>query len=343
MTPKIERKSIGSGAGVDKGVVWLYNMIEFYGNCGGNCSMRIADAHCDTLFSIGVHAEAAENCVVTAERMRRGGVALQTFALFAGAQGPAGHPYEKAVAMCRAMDRVGVPMLLGRLPEEMPEEPTGIISIEGCEVFEGSVARIDEFSARYRVRLAALTWNNENELGYSAKSGSGEGLKPFGKRFVEEAGRRGILCDVSHLNDAGFWELIDKAALPPVASHSNCRALCDTFRNLTDDMIRALIERGGYMGMNFYSNFLCLDRAATIDDVLAHMDHVLELGGEEILGFGSDFDGIESWPEGLGNPADFPALVEKMRAHGYSDELVEKICWKNFWRVLKLAEGHGTI
>lgn len=305
--------------------------------------MRIADAHCDTLFSIGVHGHSAENCTVTAPRMEEGGVCLQTFALFAGSQGPAGQPYQKAVSMCEVMDKVQVPMLLGRLPDEMPDAPAGVISIEGCEIFEGSICRVDEFASRYRVRMAALTWNNENELGYSAKSQSTEGLKPFGLHFVREADRRGILCDVSHLNDAGFWQLVEKAELPPVASHSNCRALANHFRNLTDDMIRALIEREGFMGMNFYSAFLAREGTATLDHLFAHMDHVLELGGEKILGFGSDFDGIDEWPEGLGDPRDFAPLVDLMRAHGYSEETVENICWKNFWRVLKKAEAHASI
>ncbi len=305
--------------------------------------MRIADAHCDTLYSIGVHGRPADSCTVTPERMRRGGVSLQTFALYAGPEGPAGHPYENAVKMCDAMDQAGVPMLTVELPAELPQEPTGIISIEGCEIFEGSVSRIDEFSARYRVRLAALTWNNENELGYSAVSGSGEGLKPFGLRFVREADRRGILCDVSHLNDAGFWELIDKAELPPVASHSDCRALCGMARNLTDDMIKALIEREGFMGINFYSRFLTEEGTPTLEDVFRHIDRVMQLGGEKILGFGSDFDGIEAWPDGLATPADFPALIETMRLHGYGEAAVEAICGGNFWRVLKRAEAHRDI
>ena len=305
--------------------------------------MRIADAHCDTLYSIGVHGRPAEGCVVTSDGMRRGGVCLQTFALFAGGEGPAGHPYENALNMCAAMDDTQVPMLLGDLPEDMPDTPHGILSIEGGEIFEGSVSRIDEFSSKYRIRLAALTWNHENELGYSAVSGSGEGLKPFGLRFVREADRRGILCDVSHLNDAGFWQLIEQAELPPVASHSDCRALCDMPRNLMDDMIRALIERQGFMGINFYSRFLTKEGTPTLEDVFRHIDRVMELGGEKILGFGSDFDGIESWPDGLGSPADFPALIETMRLHGYGEDALSAICWGNFWRVLKQAEAHRSL
>lgn len=126
---------------------------------------------------------------------------------------------------------------------------------------------------------------------------------------MREMNRKGVLCDVSHLNEAGFWDVIEHSTLPPVASHSNARALCEHTRNLTEAQIRAVIEKKGYIGVNFYSAFLANGRAATLEDVYRHVDAILQLGGEDVVGFGSDFDGIDAWPEGLANPADFPALL----------------------------------
>ena len=120
---------------------------------------------------------------------------------------------------------------------------------------------------------------------------------------MREMNRKGVLCDVSHLNEAGFWDVIEHSTLPPVASHSNARALCEHTRNLTEAQIRAVIEKKGYIGVNFYSAFLANGRAATLEDVYRHVDAILQLGGEDVVGFGSDFDGIDAWPEGLANPA----------------------------------------
>lgn len=133
--------------------------------------------------------------------------------------------------------------------------------------------------------------------------------------------------------------MIHNAKIAPAASHSNCRWLTDTPRNLRKEQVRALIERKGFIGINFYADFLAKDRPATLDDVLRNIDEICAMGGEDILGFGSDFDGIETWPEGLGNPADFPNLLELLDKHGYSQAQLEKIAGLNYWRFLKAAEA----
>ena len=130
--------------------------------------MFISDAHCDTLYAIAIEGKKPGECVVTRERMKKGGVGLQTFALFAGRKGPQGTPYADGIAMLEAVPQIGVPMLTGDLPDVPPEVPTGIISCEGGEMLEGSLERLDEFHARARLRMIALTWNFENEIGHPA-------------------------------------------------------------------------------------------------------------------------------------------------------------------------------
>ena len=302
----------------------------------------VADAHCDTLSAIAVGGIDAKRLTVTAERLSAGGVGLQTLAMFAGPRGMAGHPYEKGAAMIAARHKVGIPVIDGRLPDAPPETPHGVLSIEGGEMLEGSLERLREFDDTCRLRMIALTWNNENEIGYPAKGGSAEGLKPFGLELLKAMDERGILPDASHLNEKGFWDIYEHAALPPIASHSNLKKYCGHFRNLTDEQVKAVIEKRGFIGINFYSSFLAEDGRATLDDVLRHIDGIAQLGGIDVLGFGSDFDGIEAWPEGLAHPGDFPALLELLQKHGYTDEDIRKIAGLNLWNVMKRAEAART-
>ena len=299
---------------------------------------KVCDAHCDTLSHL-VSGGTLDNATITPERLAAGGVSLQVFALFA-TYGRGIEPYEKARRMLSAAGEFPVPVLTGALPAALPDAPTGVFSIEGGEILQGSLERFAEFDAAARVRMIALTWNFENEIGHPAKNGPEGGLKPFGLSLVREMNRKGVLCDVSHLNEAGFWDVIEHSTLPPVASHSNARALCEHTRNLTEAQFRAVIEKKGYIGVNFYSAFLANGRAATLEDVYRHVDAILQLGGEDVVGFGSDFDGIDAWPEGLANPADFPALLNFLAARGgYAPEVLEKIAGGNLFRVLKAAEA----
>ena len=305
--------------------------------------MFVADAHCDTLYAIAIDKNKLDACKVTAQHMQSGNVFLQTFAMFTGSKGPQGTPYEDGCRMLEASYRLPVEILRGTLPELPPTTPTGIISCEGGEMLEGSLDRLAEFDDKTRIRMIALTWNFENEIGYPSKSGSDLPLKPFGHALLKEMDRRGILADVSHLNDAGFWDVCEHTELPPIASHSNCRWLCGHSRNLNKDMARAIIDRKGFIGVNFYSCFLSDDGQATLDDVRRHIDALYELGGEDVVGFGSDFDGIEVWPEGLSNPADFPNLLDHLARHGYTQTQLEKLAGLNLWRVLKQADRARSI
>ena len=300
--------------------------------------MFVADAHCDTLYSIAIQKNEPDKCMITPERLCQGGVGLQTFAMFAGGQNTVKHACQNALDMLAARDRLGVPMYLDALPDTPPETPHGVLSIEGGEVIEGSLERLREFDRAGRIRMIALTWNFENQIGFPAKGGSTEGLKPFGIQLLHEMDRLGILPDCSHLNEAGFWDIVEHAELPPIASHSNLKTLCGHSRNLTDGQVKAIIEKGGFIGINFYTCFLRDEGPATLEDVLRHIDGIAQLGGIDVLGFGSDFDGIDEWPEGLGDPTGFPHLIELLEKHGYARADIEKIAGLNLWNVLKRAE-----
>ena len=303
--------------------------------------MFVADSHCDTLMAL-LHGSDREKLMVTAEKMKKGGVGLQTFAMFTGANGTHGTAYQDGIGMLGCMDKLNVKMYLKHLPDMLPDEPCGVISMEGGEALEGKIERLYEFYNLSGLRMIALTWNFENEIGYPAKLGPTPGLKPFGMKLLKEMDKLGIYADVSHLNEAGFWDVAENMKLPPIASHSNNREVCDVPRNLYKKQIEEIISRKGYIGINFYTNFLTKTGTSCIDDVLRHIDSIMELGGEDVLGFGSDFDGIELWPDGLSDSACFPNLIEALLKHGYTEKQVEKFAGLNLWRLLKDADEKRT-
>ena len=291
--------------------------------------MLICDTHCDVLWARAFHDPS--DCVVTMENLARGGVSLQVLALFSGSDDVADRPYEVAMREMeefRKLQRAGWEQVFS--PSEAEEGKQKVmLSIEGGEILEGSVERVREF-AGYGVRMAALTWNRENEIGYPAKSGEKRGIKPAGWTLLREMARLGIAADVSHLNEAGFWDLVDRHSQPPMASHSCCRSLCGHWRNLSDDQIRALVARGGWIGVNFYPFFLSDDGNADVRTLCDHIDHICQLGGGAHVGLGSDFDGIECAPRGLTTPAQLPAVFQELRRRGYSEEAVGAVAGKNF-------------
>ena len=291
--------------------------------------MFIADAHCDTLSAIARWNKKMDDCTVTLERMEQGNVYLQTFAMFAGGKGPAGTPYQDAQKMLAASYNLPLEIIRGKLPDAPPQKPTGILSIEGGEVIVGSLEKLAEFDDGTRIRMISLTWNNENEIAYPGKGGSEQPLKPFGRELIAEMDRRGILADVSHLNDAGFWDVCERAKLPVIASHSDCRWLCNHSRNLTKDMVKAIIDKQGFIGVNFYPAFLSADKGADSVTIAQHIDHICQLGGADIVGFGSDFDGIELLPEDVRHPGEMGNLLRALRDYGYNEEAIERIAGKN--------------
>ena len=274
--------------------------------------MWICDTHSDTLYAMGV--QHAKELMVTPQRLRQGGVTLQTFALWTGSKGNQGD-----VNGIVAAEMAAIPALLAAGMRQVDDpaqaqegESSFMLSIEGGEVFESGLESVAQWREK-GVRMAALLWNNENALGHSAKSGSTQGLTSYGLQVVREMQRLHMAVDTSHLNEAGFYDIFAKTHVAPMASHSCCRALCDHFRNLTDEQLRLMIRQGGYVGINFYPAFLNQDGKADVDTVAEHIDHVCQLGGEKHVGFGSDFDGIECCPRGLEHAGQIPHLLSALR------------------------------
>ena len=292
--------------------------------------MFIADTHSDTLFSLGVMHRPLQECCITPPRLREGGVTLQTFALWSGPKGPDGDYAAIAEAEYAAVNQLtdaGLRQVTDPADARMGENAF-MLSLEGCEVFHKGLSAVADWRER-GVRMGALVWNNLNRIGTPAKVNADDRLTDYGIRVVHEMQRLGIAVDVSHLNEGGFFDLFRRGHVPPMASHSCCRHLCDHFRNLTDEQIRMMIQYGGYIGVNFYPVFLSEDGRADSVTIAQHIDHICQLGGAEIVGFGSDFDGIECFPEDVQHPGQMGNLLDALRSYGYSDEALERICGTN--------------
>ena len=287
--------------------------------------MILCDTHADTLYRI---AEGSPHHLdVTMERMTQGGVSLQVLAMFVGEDNDPvkiEKRFEKMLAAYEDLKAKGWVQAFDPGEAEDGVVKT-MLSIEGCEVFAPGLHTISHYREK-GVRMAAITWNYENALGVPACMNDNQGLKPYGLEAVKEMQKLKIAVDVSHLNIAGFYDILNKTDAPPLASHSCCRALRDHPRNLTDQQLMDLFKAGGYVGINFYPGFLSDEgKPCDINTVIDHIDHMHQMGGEGMVGFGSDFDGISSKPEGLDNPADFPRLISGLKARGYTDKQVENI------------------
>lgn len=296
--------------------------------------MFIADTHCDTLYAMA-HTPDAPLCI-TPDRLRQGGVTLQVCALWTGRKGNQGD-----VDAITAAELAAAPMLaragirqVDDPRDARPGESCFMLSIEGGEVFEKGIHTVQAWRDK-GVRMAALLWNNANTLGYPAKSGDPRGLTAYGLQVVKEMQRLGMAVDVSHLNDAGFFDIFSKTNLPPMASHSCCRALCSHFRNLTDEQLRLMIREGGFVGVNFYPYFLAEDGQADAALIARHIDHICQMGGAENVGFGSDFDGIEVTPGNLRHPGEIPTLLEELRRLGYDDAAIAGIAGENLLKYFR--------
>ena len=210
---------------------------------------------------------------------------------------------------------------------------SGILSIEGPAGFGFDPALLEDLQA-IGFRMTTLGWNEMNVLTGSHQTGGG--LTDQGKAFVKEAQRVGMMVDVSHISDEGFWDIMDITEKPIVASHSNSRAMCDNSRNLTDDMFRAICQSGGVAGFNQCASFV--GEQPDLDTVCDHILHFLELDPEgSHIALGGDLDGCDELPEGFDGIQSYPAMAAKLLERGVDDKILNKIYWENALGVMEIC------
>ncbi len=203
-----------------------------------------------------------------------------------------------------------------------------LLGVEGGEALEGKLENL-QILYNQGVRLMTLTWNWPNEIGEPAITRENIGLTAFGKQVVCEMNRLGMAVDVSHLSERGFWDVLEITQKPIIASHSSAKAICSHDRNLTDMQFAALVKNDGVVGINFYPQFL---GGNDIEDILRHILHFMELGGENHIGFGSDFDGVDVLPSGMRGNADIYKIIDIMLRHNIREDIVRKVAFENMKR-----------
>lgn len=330
--------------------------------------MFVADMHCDTISRILYSQKAEEKkrqnlrkntFHIDLEKMRQGDYLIQNFAMYINLQ-KAKNPFEECMNMIdvfyREMEANSDQIAPAKSYQDIVKNHadgkiSGLLTIEEGGVCQGNLAFLRDFY-RLGVRMMTLTWNFDNEIGspniYWTETGEEilygqpnlkRGLTPFGIELIQEMERLGMIVDVSHLSDAGFYDVAIYAKKPFVASHSNARAVCRHTRNLTDDMIRKLAECGGAMGINFEPKFLNVSMPdekihATIQQVVEQIKYIAFIAGTGCIGLGSDFDGIADHDELL-NASFLPRLEDALWKAGFGQEEIEGIFYKNIMRIYK--------
>ena len=202
---------------------------------------------------------------------------------------------------------------------------SGILTIEGPAGFGYDPALLEDL---YKVgfRISTLGWNEQNPLTGSHITGGG--LTDLGKEYIKEAQRLGMIIDLSHISDEGFWDAMEITNAPLIASHSNSRNVHNVSRNLTDDMFRAICQTGGVTGINFYAPFL--GEAADLDTICDHIEHFLSIDPEgKHIALGGDLDGGRPLPEGFNGVQDYPKLAAKLLERGIAESTVMDVFWNN--------------
>lgn len=328
--------------------------------------MKYVDMHCDTLYKMlqkkkkGVSCSLAENDGhIDLDKLIRGNALLQNFAMFVEWK-KCDNPKDEVLRMVdifyAEMEKNRDSILPVRTYEEIMENErkgkiSALLTIEEGAACMGDLDNLELFYD-LGVRMMTLTWNYPNEIGFPNLPKVSEkgffdyktpdtehGLTPFGIQAVEKMEELGMIVDVSHLSDAGFYDVLRATKKPFVASHSNSRTISPWVRNLTDDMLRSLADRGGVAGLNFCADFLTEVESGTynpgtMEAVITHARHMINVGGRECLGIGSDFDGIDT-NEGIPDYSYLPKLEEAFNRAGFRESECDKIFRDNVLRVYR--------
>lgn len=221
-----------------------------------------------------------------------------------------------------------------------------VLHLEGAEPIDADLRALDGLYAA-GLRSIGPVWSRPTVFGHGvpfkfpSSPDTGPGLTAAGRSLVAACNDYGIVLDLAHLNERGFWDVAQMSRAPLVASHSNAHALCPHARNLTDEQLRAVADSGGIVGLNFGTYFLrpdgALDTATPVEVMLDHIDHMIDVMGEAHVGLGSDFDGIHRAP--IADAAELPCLIEAMQARGYSQARIKRLAGENWLRVLESTWG----
>ena len=316
--------------------------------------MKYIDFHCDTIMKLFEQYKAGKSgqtsweneCQIDVRRLAEAGYGAQFFACYLWWEDTPflGSHYQDALKMTEIF-KDGIKgheeaaqmaySYQDYLRNQRENKVSCFLTVEEGGILEGQLERLDELY-QYGIRLITLTWNYENCIGYPGCVPAYQplGLKPFGIEALRRMEELGIIADVSHLSDGGFQDVFQYSKRPFIASHSNSRNICTHNRNLTDEMVKKLAEKGGITGINFGGDFLDANGKSTIEAMMKHIRHLMNIGGREIVGIGTDFDGVEDELE-IDGCQDMYKLPEAMEHAGFTIGEIEDVCYRNAERFLK--------
>ncbi len=313
----------------------------------------VFDGHCDTILEVINHKRSLGSKTLIGHldipRMQEGGVDVQFFAVFIEDIYKPDRSLKRTLQLIdcfykemeRNQDDISLVTSYHQIEEvNRAGKIAAILSIEGGEALEGDLGVL-RVLYKLGVRLLTLTWNQRNQIADGiGESRTGSGLTEFGLKVIDEMNDLKMLIDVSHLSETGFWDVVKRSKTPIVASHSNCYALCPHLRNLKDEQIKALADKGGVIGITFVPNFLTQEkRKTTVKDVVKHINYLVEKVGVDYVGLGSDFDGTGGLPLGLEGVDKIPNITGELLDRGYKERDIKKILGENFLRVFKEVVG----
>ena len=339
-------------------------MQKVYNNEKWRIGMRVIDCHCDTLTALFYQKEKNKNLSLRnnnlhldLERMSKSQYVLQNFAIFLDTKHIKHHFFEclKVIdfyyeQLKENEDIISPAYCFQDIIDNMANEKlSAMLTLEDGEILEGSLSNLRNLY-RLGVRMVTLTWNYENAIASPGlfydkegtpnpyKRNADGGLTDFGKEVVSEMEKLGIIIDVSHLSDQGFFDVLNHTKKPFIASHSNSASVCSICRNLTDPMLKALGARGGITGLNFCEDFITNNSSLAHnpneleEKLIAHAHHIVNVAGIETLALGSDFDGIHgnAW---LQDVSHMESLYYSLQKSGFSSSDLDKIFYQNVLRI----------
>lgn len=301
----------------------------------------VFDAHCDTLFELEHMrlpiGSLGKNCLhVDLERFGKYNPAAQFFAIWGNRQTVPNYDvfsrlytrFEAEIAasskvvFCRSAAEAAKAVEKNRL--------AAFLSVEGAELLDEG-ERLEEAWEK-GVRMITLTWNNANGISGSNAEECERGLTPKGREFIRKCQKFGIIIDLSHISKPRFWDTLEMAERPVIASHSCASSVCNHRRNLSDGQIRAIRDAGGVVGLNLYTHFL---GGNSLDNCLRHIEHILDVGGEKTLALGGDLDGCSELPAGFEGVESWSIIYNELVSRGYSEQLLGDIFYNNMMRVVR--------
>lgn len=316
--------------------------------------MSYIDLHCDTLGQAFLKQKntitVMPEDMVDINRLEKAKVLAQFFAIFLlppGEEKPDDDEYINTLVQVlhdtirENPDKIAMAHNVKEMELNCADGKTSaFLTIEDGRSVDGKIEKLEKYYDM-GVRLITLTWNFENCFGSPNSLDPNvmkKGLTTFGKEGVKRMEELGMLVDVSHLSDGGFYDVADILSGPFVASHSNCRELANHPRNLTNDMIRVLANKGGVSGINFFHKFLNNNHEegySNINDMIRHINHMVRYGGEDIVAIGTDFDGISGVKYDIKSPDQMYLLFDALKKEGYSERQIDKFAYENALRVMK--------